>query len=380
MRGRRAISWLLAIAVLSFVVWVVPLRDTCWDPGAPRSTRAAVTWTHEGCVLHLRSGDVRFGASQCGSLKCEPGVVGTLEHTRPFALGLLLIVYAVSTVAWAGRWRALLGFAGINLSVMQVWRISIEAQAGGILLPGGIGGDALRVAHVLSRPERSGEVRAPASIVIASVLLDRLIGLALIAGVAAAVGAAFRSAIAGAASVALLVALAAIPVAVVAGLFFLRSAAFDGLMGPQGAAPSGAGRVLRSVAPILAYVRDPRAPAAMALAAALSVVVAAGQFVVVRGLVGAVGATPTDERWIFVGTAMAFIVSAVPALPGAWGTADAAYVFFFGLAGIAPAAALAVCMLYRLIWYLSGMVGAVLSLVRSSGMFQRVPAGSVGKP
>jgi uncharacterized membrane protein YbhN (UPF0104 family) len=118
----------------------------------------------------------------------------------------------------------------------------------------------------------------------------------------------------------------------------------------------------------------------MALAAALSVVVAAGQFVVVRGLVGAVGATPTDERWIFVGTAMAFIVSAVPALPGAWGTADAAYVFFFGLAGIAPAAALAVCMLYRLIWYLSGMVGAVLSLVRSSGMFQRVPAGSVGKP
>ena len=89
--------------------------------------------------------------------------------------------------------------------------------------------------------------------------------------------------------------------------------------------------------PVLAYIRDPRAPRAIATAAALSVVVAVVQFAVIRGLVFALGAVPTEEKWIYVGTAMAFIVGAIPALPGGWGTADAAYVFFFGLGGIGPA-------------------------------------------
>jgi hypothetical protein len=42
-----------------------------------------------------------------------------------------------------------------------------------------------------------------------------------------------------------------------------------------------------------------------------------------------------NDKWIYLGTAMAFIVSAIPALPGGWGTADAAYVFFFALGGVA---------------------------------------------
>jgi uncharacterized membrane protein YbhN (UPF0104 family) len=61
---------------------------------------------------------------------------------------------------------------------------------------------------------------------------------------------------------------------------------------------------------------------------------------------------------------MAFIVAAVPALPGGWGTADAAYIFFFGMAGLSVGTALAVCLLYRLFWYLSGVSGAILHLAR----------------
>jgi uncharacterized membrane protein YbhN (UPF0104 family) len=60
--------------------------------------------------------------------------------------------------------------------------------------------------------------------------------------------------------------------------------------------------------------------------------------------------------------------AALPALPGGWGTADAAYVFFFGLAGLRPGLALAVCLLYRLFWYISAAVGAVLQLTRSSAL------------
>lgn len=92
------------------------------------------------------------------------------------------------------------------------------------------------------------------------------------------------------------------------------------------------------------------------------------QFAVIRGLVLALGATPTAEKWVYVGTAMAFIVSAIPALPGAWGTADAAYVFFFGLGGIASGVALAVCLLFRLFWYLSAAAGAVLHVTRPAAV------------
>jgi uncharacterized membrane protein YbhN (UPF0104 family) len=67
---------------------------------------------------------------------------------------------------------------------------------------------------------------------------------------------------------------------------------------------------------------------------------------------------------VFIGAAMAFMVGAIPALPGGWGTSDAAFVFFFAFAGIPPVVALGSCLLYRAFWYLSGLIGAVLRLTR----------------
>jgi uncharacterized membrane protein YbhN (UPF0104 family) len=124
------------------------------------------------------------------------------------------------------------------------------------------------------------------------------------------------------------------------------------------------GRLGRVAGPMLDYVRDPRAPGAIARAAALSLVVAVIQFAVIRGLVFALGADPAAEKWVYVGGAMVFIVAAVPALPGAWGTADAAWVFFLGLAGLPAGTALAVGLLWRLFWYLTAITGAVLYVAR----------------
>jgi uncharacterized membrane protein YbhN (UPF0104 family) len=56
------------------------------------------------------------------------------------------------------------------------------------------------------------------------------------------------------------------------------------------------------------------------------------------------------------------IVAALPATPGAWGTADAAYVFFLGRAGVAAQVAAAVCLIYRVFWYASAVAGAALTL------------------
>ncbi len=346
----RVASWTLAIVALAFVAWVIPIRDRCWDPRSPTSTRAPISRDASGCTLHLRTGDVRIDALRCAELQCEPGLALTLARTRPGVLLVLMAVYAAGTLVWAARWRALLSFAGVKLRVSQVWRVSIEAQAGGVLLPGGIGGDALRIASIVARPTLPGEARAPAAIVVASVLLDRAVGLALIAGLAALLGMASGGVRAGP----LVAVLAAIPVGLASGLALLRHAPLRLTGWPW------VKRFSRVLDPMLAYVRDARAPRAIAFAALLSIFVAAAQFGVIRGLVFALGAAPTEEKWVYVGAAMAFIVAVIPALPGAWGTADAAYVFFFGLAGIGPAVALAVCLLYRLFWYLSAVVGAIL--------------------
>src|SRR5262249_32375186 len=120
------------------------------------------------------------------------------------------------------------------------------------------------------------------------------------------------------------------------------------------------------VKPVLEYVGDPRAPRAIGLALLASLVVSAVQLVVVRGEIVALGVTPTAERWVYVGATIAFIAASIPALPGGWGTSDAAFVFFLGLAGLSASTALAVSLLYRLFWYSAGGVGALLFLMRNA--------------
>jgi uncharacterized protein (TIRG00374 family) len=94
------------------------------------------------------------------------------------------------------------------------------------------------------------------------------------------------------------------------------------------------------------------------------VLVSGTQLLVVRGLVATVGGVPVTEGWLHVGAAFAMIVSAVPVTPGGWGTGDAAFVFFFAQAGIVAAQAAAVCLLYRLMWYAIGAIGAAIAFVK----------------
>jgi uncharacterized membrane protein YbhN (UPF0104 family) len=342
------------MCALIFVAWAVPVRDRCWDPDAPRSTKLSVSRDESGCTLHLRSGEVRIGQAECAHLRCEPGMASTFGHARLGMVAALLGLYALATLAWAARWRALLSLAGIALPLRKVWRLSIEAQAGGILLPGGIGGDAFRIASVLGLATPEGEARSPGAIVVASVLLDRAVGLAVLAALGAALGFAWGGLRTGP----LAMVLAAIPVAFVAGVGLLRSAAL------HRARWLTTGRIGRAILPILEYMRDRRAPRAIATAAAFSVLVAGAQLATVRGLVFALEGVPTAEKWIYVGAVMAFVAAALPALPGGWGTTDAAYVFFFGLAGLSAGTALAVCLVYRLFWYFMGIAGAVLHVAR----------------
>jgi uncharacterized membrane protein YbhN (UPF0104 family) len=351
---KRAFAWGLALAALAFVASVVPIRDHCEDPAAPAAiaqTKAAqvpVSHDKSGCVLHRPEGDARLPAAECARLACVPGLVSTLKGARVGMLLGLCALYFFATFAWAARWRALLTLAKVPITLLEAWRITLEAQAGGIILPGGIGGDALRVGFVAQKG-------ASLPTVIAAVLLDRATGLVTLAGLAAV----FSAVTLGGGSVpALLLVLASIPVAFVVGLLLLR-------WKPLARAPFLVeGRLAPLARPVLAYVGEPGAPRAILTGVAISLVVSGIQLATIRGFVVALGKVPTSEVWVYVGATMSFIVGAIPALPGGWGTSDAAFVVFFDKAGLAPSIALGVSLLYRLFWYASGAVGAVLYLLR----------------
>jgi uncharacterized membrane protein YbhN (UPF0104 family) len=350
----KLLAWSLAIAALLFVVSAVPVRDRCWDPRTPTSTRVAVSREPSGCVLHLRTGDVHVDQAQCAALRCEPGVLSTFAQVRPGVFAALLLLYGLGTFVWSARWWVLLAFAGVDLRLGEVWRLSIEAQAGGVLLPGGLGGDAFRIASVVSRPPSPGKAKPPVALVVASLLLDRAVGLAVISGLAAAGGFVWGGIQAGP----LPFVLAGLPVGLVIALAALRMLPVDRIPWLK------RGRVGSIAQPVLDYLRHPRGPRAIALASLLGMVSALLQIAILRGLIYAVGVQPTAEQWIPLGTAMGFMVAAIPALPGGWGTADAAYVYFFGLAGVPAGSALGVSLLYRLYWYAAAMVGAGLYVSR----------------
>jgi glycosyltransferase 2 family protein len=353
---RRAVTFGLAILAVGFVAYVVPVRDRCFYPGdapaapavaGPKPARAPMSRAPDGCILHAPGGDLRLPPSVCARLDCEPGLASTLAGARLGLLALFGLVYALGILAWAARWHSLLRLANAPVTMLHAWRITLESQAGGVLLPGGVGGDALRIASLTG-------LGVPTAIVVASVLLDRAIGLSTMAGMAAALAASFDP---GAVGPAVLV-LGALPVGVAVGLAILRS-------GPMRRAKVlDRPALARTAKPVIEYLSHPGASRAIAGSVAWSIVVSAIQLGILRGLVMALDVEPLAERWVYTGSALAFMAAAIPALPGGWGTSDAVFVVFFGRAGISASAALGVVLLYRFYVYASSVAGAVLFVLR----------------
>jgi len=341
---------LISIVGLAFVLWVLPVRDVCRDPARPDLGSAPLSRAESGCVIHGARGDRRLDAAQCAALRCQPGLVTTLSQARVgVVLGLSLLPF-LSAIVWSARWRTLLGIAGRPPPLRRVWRITVESQAAGVLLPGSLGGDALRIAWAAADG-------TPLAVVVGSVLLDRAIGLTMLALTAGALGLSLGAVSAGP----LAWALAGIPVSFAGGLLLLRSR----LLAPEAPLVRAVlrGRVGAALLPLVTYVQTPGAPRAIGRALALGAVSGVYQLGLIRGIIYALHAVPTREVSVYVGTAMSFVVFAIPALPGAWGTGDAAFVFFLAPAGLDATVAFGTSMVFRLFWYVQAAFGALVGLL-----------------
>jgi uncharacterized protein (TIRG00374 family) len=317
---KRGLRWGISLAAVGFIAWMLPIRDRCNAVGV-----------------------------------CEDGLLTTFKRANVLLVMALFGVYLASTIAWSARWRALLRLADVELAFRAAWRLTLEAQAGGVLLPGGVGGDALRVAYVKERVPSVSVAK-----IAASIMADRALGLVTLALMALGLALLFDP---GKDLRIAMPMLAGIPFGAVCSWVVLRQAVKSDRVRRMRLLQGKLGSHL--VLPLLEYASSPVATSVILRGLLLSILVSAAQLLVVRGLVAALGVSPNGEAWLFVGVAFAMVVSALPTSPGAWGTAEAAYVFFLGRAGVPAPAATAVCLLYRLMWYATGSIGAVSALARA---------------
>jgi glycosyltransferase 2 family protein len=95
-----------------------------------------------------------------------------IADSNPWDLLAAFLIFLVSTVAMAWRWRALLASKGIREPVQWLTKLYFISYAASHVLPTVIGGDAVRIAaHARRRPDAKSEAAA-------AVLMERVIGSA----------------------------------------------------------------------------------------------------------------------------------------------------------------------------------------------------------
>ncbi len=119
-------------------------------------------------------------------------ILAALRQIEAWRLALALALMIVSRLAVAARWHVLLRSAGQPVSLRQTLRITFAGLFASNFLPTTVGGDLVRLAGAL-------QLRLDAAVAAASLIADRLVGMA---GMAVMIPFSFP-ALAGGASVAL---------------------------------------------------------------------------------------------------------------------------------------------------------------------------------
>lgn len=93
--------------------------------------------------------------------------------TKPWLLGLALVMFAACTMFGALRWRALLRVAGIGLPLGRTVRLHMVGLFFNVVIPGNVGGDVAKALYVArdAPPEKR-------TTILLIVFIERLMGLA----------------------------------------------------------------------------------------------------------------------------------------------------------------------------------------------------------
>jgi len=399
-RGNKGLMVFVRVAVgllvLAFVAYKVPWRDQLvWQAGdvsvtvpgtiegdwkaeairflPDRGTPAPAEWPEsarrswsEGRSLPLSREDTVFGG---GRVKWEPGMPRAFSgmDSGPFVKAVLLFLFSFLIVVT--RWWRLLAVAGCVTSWFNALRLTFLGMFFNLVMPGLTGGDVIKAVIVArENPERRADA-------LVSVVVDRMLGMASLATVAAVVIVAVGSGFAELRVWVLgLLALGLVGLAVYASPAVRRRLPLTRLVDRL---PLG-DKLRKLDRAALTYLRH---PLELSIAVALSLFNHVVIIVGVLHLGRAIGVDPAAVGLAdyFIVVPVANIVSAVPVLPGGWGVGEAMYGGLFKTIGADPTLGVAVSILFRLTQLGFGLVGGLFLLVPGAQAAVREAEASVGE-
>jgi uncharacterized membrane protein YbhN (UPF0104 family) len=270
-----------------------------------------------------------------------------IADARPWLLGLALLVSSCIVLADAAYWTRSMRMIGCRIDFRPAFLFSLVGWFFANLAPSTVGSDLFRAAQM----RRAG---APVEKSVRLVAAARLMSFAALLAVIAAglpVAARYvdepveRATLGAVFAVALLA----------FGAFVVMGPRLDALMRRAG---------LRRLGVVAALSADTKAllvtatPLAWAYLTAQHLLRVAGAAAVAAAL-----NAPVDLVALFALIPIALLIAMIPISFGGWGVREASFVHFLGFAGVAPASALAISIVYGLTRVLIGAIGGIVWVI-----------------
>lgn len=324
-----------------------------WRRGEAREVRVegsqvVVVWTDGPATRHA-PGDVKV---------LSRGFFSLFERTRKGLFYAMAALLLVPLFLCALRWWLLLRAHGFPAPLGRVFFVTYAGAFFNHVLPGAVGGDIAKAVLAASGEDRKAAV-------VGTVILDRLIGLAVMIVLGAACLTPFVGRFQDRRLAILVYGLLAGMLAVYLLYFSGRTRGLVGERLPFRATMGQLDAVFRSA-------REKKG--LMAAAAGLSVLAQASAILIIFGLSRAMGLTGAELWTFFVFEPVIFIGTALPISLGGLGVQEFLYESLFGtFTAMSGNEAIALSVLYKLSGVLVSVPGGVLFAM---GATRRPPAGN----
>lgn len=293
-----------------------------------------------------------IGADHGGGV-IRPGLASSLAGLNGLAVVAAVAAVALTLVLLAVRWRLLLAVLDLRVSVWQAVRLTFLGTFFNAIVPGTVGGDLVKAYYAAKGTGRGAAV-------LLSIFVDRVVGLAALAGMAAvmivvvwAAGAVeFREIRPAAVTAGVALAIVA---AAAALLFSSRLRGILHLRGLYGRLP-----IARHVSAVGESARAYRRQAGkLSIAAGLTF---CGQVTWISSilLLGLALGLPIASYYYYAYVPLIYIIGAVPITPGGVGLIERLYLAFFAAAN--PSTVMALALLARACPIVASLPGALVAL------------------
>lgn len=274
----------------------------------------------------------------------HPGFLTLFEQTNKLMFFAMVPALLVPIFFTSLRWWLLLRGYGFQARFGQIFFVTYAGAFFNNFLPGSVGGDLTKAILAASGEERKAAVAA-------TVILDRIIGLAVMV----VLGAACLTPYVGRFEDKRL----AMVVYGLLGAMVLGSLAYFSPVGHKLVALLPFKKTVAELDGVFRSVQDKKG--LVAAAAGLSLCAQASSILTIYGLAGAMGIPGIGLWMFFVFEPIIFIVTALPISMGGWGVQESIYeTLFVRFGGIARNPAIALSVLYKLSLILVSIPGGLM--------------------